>query len=178
MGAALPLSRHPWALLRNDPRIQEKESLAFNTLSTHSFSPFSTHALPPPLASLRGGGAKPQRRSNPLYVSFHKDTLSNPTVILEGTPHRTCHIEDPLTALSQTKTKHCSFIVLDCFLATLLAMTLAEESFTLKREYDCVSHQTIRLSFPGSSVRRFAPPKDDGSNKKRSVSMGGIKCRA
>jgi hypothetical protein len=44
-----------------------------------------------------------------------KDTLSNPPVILEGTPHRKCHIEDPQTALSQTKAKHCLFIVLDCF---------------------------------------------------------------
>jgi hypothetical protein len=33
-----------------------------------------------------------------------KDGLSAFTVILEGTPHRKCHIEDPLVALSQTKT--------------------------------------------------------------------------
>jgi hypothetical protein len=79
-----------------------------------------------PLASLRGESAKHERRGNPLYGIVYKDGLSNFTVILEGTPHRTCHIEDPQTALLQTKTKHCLFIVLDCFGTSFLAMTLAE----------------------------------------------------
>jgi hypothetical protein len=85
-------------------------------------------------------------------------------VILEGTPHRKCHIEDPLTALSQTKAKHCLFIVLDCFLGLRPPRNDASRwgVLTIRKKYDCTSHQTIRIPFPGSSVRRVAPPKDDG----------------
>jgi hypothetical protein len=42
-------------------------------------------------------------------------------------------------------------------------MTLAEESLILKRKNDCIADKDkTLLSFPGSSVRRVAPPKDDG----------------
>jgi hypothetical protein len=38
-------------------------------------------------------------------LSSHRKPSFFSPVILEGTPHRTCHIEDPQTALSQTKAK-------------------------------------------------------------------------
>jgi hypothetical protein len=98
-----------------------------------------------------------KRRGNPLSL---KNTLSPFTVILEGIPHRKCHIEDPQTALSQTKTKHCSFIILDCFVPRNDASRWGV--LTIKRKSDYAENTTIRLSFPGSSVRRVAPPKDDG----------------
>jgi hypothetical protein len=45
------------------------------------------------------------------------------------------------------------------------------DSVYIRREGDCVEGvRGIRLSFPGSSVRRFAPPKDDGSGRAKSRS--------
>jgi hypothetical protein len=55
------------------------------------------------LASLRGVAFMPDAAIHFTGLSL-KDGLSPFTVILEGTPHRKCHIEDPSTALLQTKT--------------------------------------------------------------------------
>jgi hypothetical protein len=63
------------------------------------------HTVLSPLASLRGERAH-STTDAAIHLTRHslKDGLSAFAVILEGTPHRKCHIEDPPTALLQTKT--------------------------------------------------------------------------
>jgi hypothetical protein len=120
--------------------------------------------LPPPLASLREGDAlsSPPRQST-----------------LRGFTTRT------QSRYEKTYKKHCLFIVLDCFVprndASGGRLSFNDRTIALKVK------KTL-LPFPGSSVRRFAPPKDDGRHrmtgeKKGSFSaalnnlaMGGIKC--